>query len=164
MEEMKVLEKIRRNINSLEQFSLLIRILFLLAILPIVLKRLSVSKLMQAFTPKNTMSSKNKDITKYRESAVKLTDYILNLAPGMWKGTCLKRSLILYFLLRKTGMDVRICFGTRYNTRLSSQEAKKHLEGHAWLMHRGTIFLERNAQLTKTYTLTYSFPNDYHEF
>ena len=158
---MKILEKIRGNISSLEEFSLLIRILFLVAVLPIMLKRLSVSKLMQVFTPRNTISYKKKDMKKYKENIVKFTDYILNLTPGMWKGTCLKRSLVLYFLLRKLGMDVRICFGTRYNRNLSNSEAKKNLEGHAWLIYKGSIFLERNTELTKTYTMTYSFPEGY---
>jgi hypothetical protein len=155
---MKILEKIRDNISSLEEFSLLIRIFFLVAVLPIMLKRLSVSKLMQVFTPRNTISYKKKDMKKYKENIVKFTDYVLNLTPGMWKGTCLKRSLVLYFLLRKLGMDVRICFGTRYNRNLSNSEAKKNLEGHAWLIYKGSIFLERNTELTKTYTMTYSFP------
>ena len=155
---MKILKKIGDNISSLENFLLLIRILFLVAVLPIMLKRLSVSKLMQVFTPRNTISYKKKDMKKYKENIVRFTDYIINFTPGMWKGSCLKRSLILYFLLRKSGMDVRICFGTRYNTRLSKQDAKKHLEGHAWLIHKGTIFMERNTELTKTYIMTYSFP------
>ena len=158
---MIILEKLKANISSLEELLLLIRIFFIVTILPIMLKRLSVSKLMQVFTPRNTISYKKKDMKKYKENIVKFTDYILNLTPGMWKGTCLKRSLVLYFLLRKLGMDVRICFGTRYNTRLSKQEAKKHLEGHAWLIYKGSIFLERNTELTNTYTMTYSYPHSH---
>ncbi len=158
---MKILEKIRDNISSLEELLLLIRIFSLVTILPIMLKRLSVSKLMQVFTPRNTINYKKKDMKKYKENIVKFTDYILNLTPGMWKGTCLKRSLVLYFLLRKLGMDVRICFGTRYNKNLSNREAKMNLEGHAWLIYKGSIFLERNTELTKTYTMTYSYPHSH---
>jgi hypothetical protein len=39
---------------------------------------------------------------------------------------------------------------------LIDTEAKQELEGHAWLMYNGDIFLEENTDMIKTYTKTYS--------
>lgn len=94
-----------------------------------------------------------------KDKIVKFTDYILR--HNLWtdKNTCLRRSLVLYHFLRKSGINVFVCFGVRYNERLSDREAKKKLEGHAWLLYHGDIFLERNAEVTETYTMTYCFPD-----
>jgi hypothetical protein len=46
----------------------------------------------------------------------------------------------------------------KYNQQLTEREAKKNLEGHAWLVYNGGIFLERNIEMTMTYKVTYCFP------
>lgn len=91
---------------------------------------------------------------------VKFTDYILSRNLWIYRGTCLKRSLVLYHFLRKSGINVHLCFGVRHNGRLPDREAEKKLEGHAWLLYRGEIFLERNAAMTRTYAVTYCYPDD----
>ena len=45
----------------------------------------------------------------------------------------------------------------RYNEGLTNAEIKK-LEGHAWLLYNGTVFLEKNTEIAKTYKITYCFP------
>ncbi|TLD42023.1 MAG: hypothetical protein JETT_1732 [Candidatus Jettenia ecosi] len=55
-------------------------------------------------------------------------------------------------------MDVHVCFGVKYD-KVFEREIKKKLEGHAWLLYHGDIFLERNTEATKTYKLTYCFPD-----
>ena len=109
--------------------------------------------------PRNLRVCQNKDMENRKDKVVKFTDYILR--HNLWtdKNTCLRRSLVLYHFLRKLGINVFVCFGVRYNERLSDREAKKKLEGHAWLLYHGDIFLERNAEVAKTYTMTYCFPD-----
>jgi hypothetical protein len=55
-------------------------------------------------------------------------------------------------------MNVHICLGVRYGEKLSDKEAENGLEGHAWLLHNGDIFLEREVEVTKTYKMTYCYP------
>ena len=101
---------------------------------------------------------KNLDLEGAKNKVVKFTDYILSRNVWIYRSTCLKRTLVLYHFLRKLGVNVHICFGIRYKENLSDREAKKKPEGHAWLLYKGDIFLERNVEVTKTYKLTYRFP------
>ncbi|HZX15060.1 MAG TPA: lasso peptide biosynthesis B2 protein, partial [Thermodesulfobacteriota bacterium] len=72
----------------------------------------------------------------------------------IYKAICWKRALVLYHFLRKAGVNVQICFGVR----LPNIEAKDELEGHAWLIYNGEIFLERDIEMAKTYKVTYWYP------
>jgi hypothetical protein len=112
---------------------------------------------MKALTPKNKAKNRNHYITGKQKKIVTFTDFILNQNIWIYSSTCLKRSLILYHFLRKAGINVTLCFGVKYDGRLN-HEAIKKLEGHAWLLYKGNIILERNLEITKTYTVTYCFP------
>ncbi len=92
------------------------------------------------------------EITKNK--IVRFTDYIFGSNLCIYQPTCLKRSLVLYHFLRKAGFSVRICFGVRF----PSKEEKNKLEGHAWLVYNGEMFLEKSVETTKTYKITYCFP------
>jgi hypothetical protein len=155
---MEMVRKIRSNFNSLEEILLFIQVFLLLTILPLLIKLLSVQRLMKVLTPRNSNVYKNLNIEKSKDKIVKFTDYILSRNLWIYKSTCLKRSLVLYQLFRKSGIDVHVCFGVRYNDKLSGRGTGKKLEGHAWLLHKGEIFLERNVEETKTYSMTYCFP------
>ncbi len=155
---MEIARKIRSNFNSLEEILLFIQVFLLLTILPFLVKFLSVQRLMKVLTPRDVNAYKNRNIEKSKDKIVMFTDYILSRNFWIYKSTCLKRSLVLYQLLRKSGIDVHVCFGVRYNDKLPGRETRKKLEGHAWLLHNGEIFLEKNAEETKTYKMTYCFP------
>lgn len=151
--------KLRANFSSLKEVELFIRIFFLITILPFLIRFLSISKLMEFLTPRDLKVYKNEHSEKTKDKVVKFTDYILRLNIWIYKTTCLKRSLILYHFLRKAGINVHICFGVRFNDeKLPDREAQKKLEGHAWLLYNGDIFLEGNTEMTKTYKVTYCFP------
>jgi Transglutaminase-like superfamily len=150
IQNLHFVRRIRDNFSSLEEVELFIQIFLLLTVLPLIVKLLSVPRLMNALTPGNSKQHKNLDI----EKVVKFTDYILSRNLWVYKTTCLKRSLVLYRFLRKLGMNVHICFGVRS----PDGESRKKLEGHAWLLYNGDIFLERNIEMTKTYKVTYCFP------
>ena len=155
---MEIARKIRSNFNSLEEILLFIQVFLLVTILPFLVKFLSVQRLMKVLTPRDVDAYKNLNIEKSKDKVIKFTDYILSRNFWIYKSTCLKRSLVLYQLLRKSGIDVHVCFGVRYNDKLSGRETGKKLEGHAWLLHKGEIFLEKNVEETKTYKVTYCFP------
>jgi hypothetical protein len=146
--------KIRANFNSFEEVKLFIQIFLLITILPFLIKLLSIPNLMKILTPRDLRVYKNLDSEKTKDKVVKFTDYILSRNLWMYRTTCLKRSLVLYHFLRKLGMDIHICFGVRFPDGVSREK----LEGHAWLLHKGDIFLERDIEMAKAYKLTYCFP------
>ena len=100
---------------------------------------------------------KNLDVEKAKYIVVKFTDYILGRNFWIYESTCLKRTLVLYHFLRKSGIGVHVCFGMRYKEELKTLDGKR-LEGHAWLLYNGTVFLEKNTEIAKTYKITYCFP------
>ncbi len=155
---MDTIRKIRSNFNSLEEILLFIQVFLLVTILPFLIKALTIQRLMKVLTPRDLSAYKNLNLEKSKDKIVKFTDYILSRNLWIYKSTCLKRSLVLYQLLRKSGIDVHVCCGVRYNDKLSGSEVEKKLEGHAWLLHNGEIFLEKNIEEIKTYKMTYCFP------
>ena len=50
---------------------------------------------------------------------------------GLYKGTCLRRSLLFWWFLRREGIQSEICFGVRMFNR--------KLEAHAWVEYRGIV-------------------------
>jgi hypothetical protein len=149
------LTKIRTNFNSFEDVELFIQILILATVLPLLIKLLSIPKLMKLLTPRDAIVFKHQDSHTAKEKIVRYTDYILSRRFWIYKMICWKRALVLYRFLRKAGFNVTICFGVR----LPNTESKdKPLEGHAWLVYNGEIFLERDIETAKTYKVTYSYP------
>ena len=62
---------------------------------------------------------------------------------------CQLRSLTLFALLRRRGLDVRVHYGARKKERV--------LEGHCWLTLSGQQILEQHDPRT-TYVETYTYP------
>lgn len=150
--------KIRQNVNCWRDVLLFYRVLGLITILPILIKWHTLPRLMNRLTPLNipTLKHSAADLTKAK--IVKYTDFILSWGVGVWKRTCLKRSLVLYHFLRDIGMPVYICFGVRISASAGKPVAHGRLEGHAWLLHEGGIFLENDPDMTRRYKETYRFP------
>jgi hypothetical protein len=117
------------------------------------MKFLSLPRLMKLITPDPV----DVEMNEMQDKIVKYSDYILSRNVWIYSTTCLKRSLVLYHFLRKYGINVQLCFGIRYSNKSKSLEEKK-LEGHAWLMYDGAIYLEKNIDETKGCTTTYCFP------
>jgi hypothetical protein len=155
---MEMVRKIRSNFNSFEEIILFVQVFLLVTIMPFLIKALTIQRLMKVLTPGDLNSYENLNLEKSKDKIVKYTDYILNRNFWIYKSTCLKRSLVLYRLLRKSGIDVHVCFGVRYKDNLHGRETGKKLEGHAWLLYDGEIFLEKKVEETKTYKVTYCFP------
>ena len=156
---MEFIKKIRENFNSYEEIWLFMQIFLLVTVLPLLLKFSSFPRIMKLITPGDLKVCETLKPEKLIERIVLFTDYVLRHNFSVFKGSCLKRSLVLYYLLRKHGIDIQICLGVKYDGELSDSEAEeKKLDGHAWLLYNGDIFMERNPEVTKTYKTTYCFP------
>jgi len=151
------LDKIRENFSSFQELCMFIQMFFLITILPVMLRVFSLSTIMKVLTPGNPKPCKSPDIQQTQDRIVKYTDYILGRNFWIYKHICIKRALVLYHFLSRAGLGVHICFGVRYNRVLPNEEDKK-LEGHAWLLYKGDIFLEKDVEGAKTYKMTYCYP------
>jgi len=78
-------------------------------------------------------------------------DRLLYALPGPWRHTCLKRSAVLYHLLRRAGLPVELCIGVR-------RVPEGPLTAHAWLIREGAPYLEREASSSATHTPIARFP------
>lgn len=153
-----VLEKMKSNFSSFGEIWLFIQIIFFLSLLPVRLKLLSIPRLMKGVTPHKVFDFKNIDIEKTKDKIETYTDYLLSRNLFKCKNICLKRSLVLYHFLRKLGIEVSICFGVRYEDASGDRATADNLQGHAWLVYNGSIFMERDVQLARSYKVTYCFP------
>jgi len=81
-------------------------------------------------------------------------DYWLGrLRPG---NPCLRRSLALFWRLRRAGLPVAFCLGVRSDQALAADEPAA---GHAWLELDGVAILESEATVAH-YATTFRYPLD----
>ncbi len=156
---MDTVKKIRANFHSVQDILLFIQIVLMVSVLPLLIKQMTVSAMMRLLTPGKTKKNMKSKAGLLRDKVEKYTDYILNRNFWIYRNICLKRSLALYYFLRKAGLDVQLCFGVRVIENQKNVPANMNIEGHSWLMYKGEYFLERNPETAKTYTTTYSYPD-----
>jgi len=60
---------------------------------------------------------------------------VLSRLPPPWRYTCLRRSVVLYHLLRRAGRPVSLAIGVR-------KSGAGALQAHAWLVKEGAPYLE----------------------
>ena len=99
---------------------------FFLASLPFLLKIFSLNRVLGLITPKEIKDS-NKVLP--RDKVIRYGKNIFKRHTLLQKNVCLKRSLLLYYFLRRNGDDIRIHFG------IKRQGGK--LTGHNWRTHQG---------------------------
>lgn len=82
-------------------------------------------------------------------------DRALGRLPSPWRGTCLRRAAVLYYLLRAAGRAVEICIGVR-------RDDNGVLLAHAWLLLDGALYLEpvTTQDEVSQFTLIARFPNE----
>jgi Transglutaminase-like superfamily len=81
-------------------------------------------------------------------------DRLLRNLPGPWRRTCLKRSAVLYHLLRRAGRPVELCIGVNR----SSQPGQGHIAAHAWLVRAGEPYLEAHPEHASSHIVIARFP------
>lgn len=79
-------------------------------------------------------------------------DRVLGRLPPPWRRTCLKRALVLQYLVRSAGRRTELCIGVR-------RDALNALTAHAWLVRDGVPYLEAGADHVASYRLLTTFPS-----
>lgn len=111
---------------------LVLRAAVLLALLPVALRVVSVSRLVALLTPRRRLTvRRGDDLTIVRA----LVDRLVDRRPFRVYGHCLRRSLVLYDVATRAGYPVRIALGIR--------RTDDGITGHGWLELDGCPFLER---------------------
>ena len=80
-------------------------------------------------------------------------DAVLRRLPGPWHHSCLKRSVVLYHLLRAAGRPVELWIGVR-----RTKGGGETLAAHAWLVRDGTSYLEPDPGVSLAHTMIARFP------
>lgn len=83
------------------------------------------------------------------EDVAYYVDRWLALFPYNLKGNCFPRALSLFFFARRAGLPVQFKCGVMM--------LNQQLEGHAWLVLDGHVFLEPSSYW-QSFTVTVSFP------
>lgn len=129
-----------------------------LAIAPIALSRLQLPQLLaRVDVPPATHSVALQARDSMAARAARLALYadfwLRRLRPG---NPCLRRSLVLFWRLRRAGLPVALCLGVRSDQPL---EADEPASGHAWLELGGDAILESEATAAR-YATTFRYPPD----
>ena len=76
---------------------------------------------------------------------------VLRRLPPPWSYTCLRRSVVLYHLLRRAGRDVSLYIGVR-------KSGAGALQAHAWLVRGGAPYLEPDRDEHRAFSVIATFP------
>ena len=76
---------------------------------------------------------------------------LLRRLPWPWRYTCLRRSLVLYHLLRRAGRAVELRVGVR-------KESDGALAAHAWLVRDGAPYLEPDPAMPGRFSVIARLP------
>jgi len=79
------------------------------------------------------------------------TDRLLRRWPPPWRHTCLRRGIVLHYLLRKAGRPAALHIGVR-------RDAAGAFVAHAWLTRNGELLLEPASNRADQYRVIASFP------
>lgn len=78
-------------------------------------------------------------------STVLITGKMVGIASKYYQeATCLRRSLVLWYLLRKQGIKSKLCVGVR--------KEKQNFESHAWIEYLG-IPINENESISQKFTV-----------
>jgi hypothetical protein len=69
-----------------------------------------------------------------QQAIMERVDALLGRLPPPWRKTCLTRSVVLYHLLRRSGVPVELCIGVRRDN--------QEFAAHAWLEREGRPYME----------------------
>ncbi|MEP6491708.1 MAG: lasso peptide biosynthesis B2 protein [bacterium] len=86
-------------------------------------------------------------------TSARWVDNALTGLRGPWVRTCLRRSAVLYYLLRAAGRSVDLCIGVR-------RDEAGRLVAHAWLLRGDVPYLEPEAtrSVVEHYDVIARFP------
>ncbi|MBI5376394.1 MAG: lasso peptide biosynthesis B2 protein [Candidatus Schekmanbacteria bacterium] len=126
---------------------LFFKIFLLVLALPLLLKSLSLPRLLKLLTPRK----KKKMDDRVIERILKITDSILGIRFFVFTPSCLRKSLLLYHLLNRYGMKVKIHFAVK------KDDGK--LDGHSWLTKNGKRVYDY-LESVDDFSITYTYPEE----
>lgn len=126
------LDKVRQL--SRDDRSLLFQAVLLLPAIHVALLLLGYSRLhgmMRKLIPVRAMASPISEVEVLLR-AQKISRIVSIAAQhGLYKATCLRKSLLAWWLLQKEGIQSEMCFGV--------QRVNRHLVAHAWVEYKGMV-------------------------
>lgn len=120
-----------RGLRTRAERLLAVRIFLVAAVVPALI-RLRLSTVESLLEPRLRPSGPPPDAVQRLETCV---DLVLRAAYPVVRRGCLTRGLTLYYVLRRAGVDVRLCFGIG--------QVEGRFEAHCWLVRDDVPFLER---------------------
>ncbi len=85
-------------------------------------------------------------------SLAEWVDRLLRRLPPPWKRTCLKRAIVLHYLLHRAGRSAELRIGVR-------RDEQSALAAHAWLVQNDQPYLERGSDHIGSYQVLVAFPS-----
>lgn len=79
-------------------------------------------------------------------------DRVLRRLPPPWRHTCLRRALVLHYLLHRAGRPAELRIGVR-------RDDQNALAAHAWLVRHGVPYLEPSNNHVETFQVLTAFPS-----
>jgi hypothetical protein len=79
-------------------------------------------------------------------------DRVLDRLPPPWRRTCLKRAVVLHYLVHRAGRATELRIGVR-------RDEDDTLLAHAWLARDDVPYLERGMDHVGSYQLLTAFPS-----
>ncbi len=76
---MDTIKKIRANFHSLDEILMFMHLFFLVTILPLLIKLLTIPQLLKILTPGRTKLKGDRNLRELSEIIIKYTDYVLSL-------------------------------------------------------------------------------------
>lgn len=92
------------------------------------------------------------DATVDDASLAEWVERVLHSLPPPWRRTCLKRALVLHYLLHRAGRPAELVIGVR-------RDQQNELAAHAWLAHDGSPYLETGTDHVASYQVLTAFPS-----
>ncbi len=85
------------------------------------------------------------------EALAEWVSRILYRLPQPWRHTCLKRTAVLYHLLRRAGRPVELSIGVKHDD-------EGAVTAHAWLVRDGAPYLENDPEHPDRFKIIARFP------
>ncbi len=92
------------------------------------------------------------DATVDHESLAEWVDRVLARLPPPWKKTCLRRALVLHYLVHRAGRPAELRIGVR-------RDENNRLAAHAWLVQNDQVYLESGIGQVDSYQVLAAFPS-----
>lgn len=118
------------------------------AVMPLLMKLYSLERVLGIITPR-AKGRRNHASHARTEILVQLGVLLLKRNRLFLKNSCLKRSMLLYYFLRKHGVEVCIHFGVK--------KLDGYLAGHSWLTQNGTLLADKE-RYGEAFTPIVSYP------